>query len=172
MLKFLCLFAFVAGALATSNQLGPKNATRGQFPYQAYFRIPVRYSKEDFISCGAVIITNRFVLTTASCVHDFNHLDRVPLIVGATRAGPKITDGTKYTVDIARTHPKFHTSKYLNDIAVVRIIGSISFKSTLVRPIALPVSDLSTHSPAPAVTSGWGAVTVSIIFISIPNSPK
>jgi len=156
MLKFLCLFAFIAGALATPVPVGPKQANRGDFPHQAYLHISVK-NTDKFTTCGATVISNRFALATAACVSSIDDLANVKLVAGSIRLNTKFPDGTLHTVDKVRVHPKYQTFHASNDIAVLRVHELINF---VVRPIALPTSDVSAkYSPFPAVTTGFGLIS-------------
>lgn len=164
MLKLFCLIFFVvcAAAAQSDGESGPQEATPGQYPYQAYIRLPKTHSWEVAHSCGATIISNRFVLSTAICIMQINYLQSIRLVVGTIRMDSNITDGEEYALDKIRLHPFFHYRYGRNDIAVLRVNGSISFSATAARPIALATVDPSTLAPFTAITSGWGITKVSV----------
>lgn len=163
MLTILCLFLFAAGASATQNEEGERivgghNATHGQFPFQAYIRIPIGDSEIEYQFCAATIVSNRFALTTANCAGGHNPISRVRLrlVVGTHRVG---SGGTQYKLDMITLHPRFNSITGTNNIAVIRTVESIAF-SNPVRAIALTTTDASTRPNLPAIISGWGMIGV------------
>lgn len=137
--------------------IGGGDATVGQFPYQVSLRD--NNSTEHF--CGGSIITKRFVLTAAHCTDlESSKPQNVRVVVGAHRMS---SGGTHYTVDKILKHPGYGPIDSSNDISIVRTTHPIKY-SALVRPIALPTTDLPIDGGLPVIVSGWGKINVSFLF--------
>lgn len=160
MLKFLCLFILIAGALATQTDderiVGGSAAAVGQFPYQVYLRV----SNAVQNLCGGAIIGDRFVLTAGHCTQRNASIpSNVQVVVGAHR---RSTGGTTYPLDRIFNHPRFNQRILANDISVLRTARRITF-TPLVQPITLPSSDVSLQFSLRTMVSGWGQFRVSMI---------
>ena len=68
--------------------------------------------------------------------------------------------GIKYESERFIVHPEHNKTGEINDIALIKISGKISFSST-VSPIPLPSYDVN-KANEPAVVTGWGKKSVSI----------
>lgn len=163
MLKFLCLILFVAGALATQIDdeeriIGGEKAANDQFPYQAWLR--QNFQNRSFSFCGATILSNRFVLTSAQCTQErFSKPSNVQVVVGALRIG---TNGTRYAIERIVIHPFYDNQTLFAALAVLRTEETIAFTNS-VRAIALPTTEPSFNGHLEATVSGWGRFRVSII---------
>lgn len=168
MLKFLCLMVFVVGALATQfndkttftfgERLdGGRVARRGQFPYQ----VSLQTIKERRHYCGGCLIAARFILSTATCTSGPNSRPyNVRVVVGAhLRNG---TGGERFVLDRIVNHPNYVAKYRQNDISVLRTLHAIIY-SNVIRPVALPTTDVPVEGNIPATISGWGLFIVSTI---------
>ncbi|KAJ8687127.1 hypothetical protein QAD02_022921 [Eretmocerus hayati] len=128
-------------------------------------------SRPDF-RCGASIINEKYLMTAAHCVAylpkplklvgvrvgEYNldtEFDCETLDSGASICAEKYQDLDIKNIHI---HANYSPTSLQNDIALIRIKGRISFRSTSVRPICLPLDPVSMLSGIRfGVVTGWGS---------------
>lgn len=154
LLSFIVFFVsvIVADAKPQTFILGGKNATKGQFPYQASFR--QRSAQNEHI-CSGSIISSRYILTSGSRLFRATVSD-VYALVGALRLSEA---GTEVNFEEIIIHPYFDQNAHRNDIALVRTVDDIIF-SKLIQPVDLPDIDIPIQPPIKGSTSGWGYTLV------------
>lgn len=111
--------------------------------------------------CGGAIIGDRFVLTTANCMHRMNPRN-VTILVGTNTIQPQnqTTNGTasnQYSVLRITNHPRFNRKTMANDISLIRTAIRIVF-TNLVRPVKLPKTNALYGTRG--IVSGWGRTNV------------
>lgn len=145
--------------LSTERIFGGQRARPGQFPHQASIRGPV--GSRHF--CGGVLISDRFVLTTANCTQGrFSQPQNVRVVLGTHLIFP-LHVGTSVLVDRITNHPQFNRNTMANDISVIRIARSVP-TTNLIRPARLPSSNIQDNRGV--TVSGWGPFNVRIkIFL-------
>ncbi|KAF5284116.1 hypothetical protein FQR65_LT00116 [Abscondita terminalis] len=141
----LIILGLCATSLAGTDRIvGGSAAADGQYPYQVSLR-----SNQNSHFCGGSVINSNWVLTAAHCVY------------GKSGSSMMVVTGTNYLhgggsfyrVTQVIWHESYDPSNNVNDIALLRVYGSIAYNSK-VQPILL--SD-NTPSPGTAlVLSGWG----------------
>lgn len=153
-------FPFFTGVRTRETKItGGVSTVISDFPWQVY------YVSGNF-RCGGSIISPDWVITAAHCTKD-DLGNPIPVatmsvIVGANN--PKSgTDGKKYLVTNVIVHEAFNSQTLLNDIALLRISGPISY------PNATPIKIVSAGDIADGVinpgvmswVTGWGLTNVS-----------
>ncbi|KAJ8668285.1 hypothetical protein QAD02_009948 [Eretmocerus hayati] len=134
-------------------------ARPGQFPYTVSIQF------YEMHNCGGALISDRHVLTAAHCVHNETEEDYLPnelsVVVGSTNlTNPNV--GTVMDVEYIGYHPAFTFNNVFpqtatNDIAVLRLVGSIPDQNTI-KPVALPSSMYEEYDGAShMVVTGFGA---------------
>ncbi|XP_011180883.2 trypsin beta-like [Zeugodacus cucurbitae] len=157
MLKFVVLLSFVACALAgtipegmvsLNDELGGRiiggtPTSISSFPWQ------VSLQRSGSHSCGGTIYNSRIIVTAAHC------LQSVSASVLRIRAGSSYWNSGGVVVSVAafRNHEGYNSGTKLNDIAIIKLSGSLSFSSN-VRSIGLATS--TPGNGASASVSGWG----------------
>ncbi|KAI4457456.1 trypsin [Holotrichia oblita] len=121
-------------------------AQRGQFPFQAqiFWRWNTNYRQ---LICGASIINQRYLLTSAECVYDKNAID-LWVIMGDSR----IDYGWVYEVMRIVLRDPYYEPNAPNNIALLQIHGEIYF-TTEVAPISY-ISGI--YEPEAVNASGYG----------------
>lgn len=138
----------------TSGIVSEREATRGQFPYSAVLTKPSNY----FYFCGASIISNFNVITSAHCVVQYQSRP-FDLLIGYDTLD--LNQRAEFVgVSQIQCHPSYHEERFNHDIAVVKTSSQIIF-SPYVNPIPLPVNDLPEQREFSAFYTGWGALWVS-----------
>lgn len=130
-------------------------AVRNQFPYLASLRGLNGTYKH---TCGASIISDRFLLTAAHC-HVLDDLDSYRVSIGAhTRE-----DGQLYAVKDIIEHADFDIIKRKYDIALILLDETIQF-SAIVSTIEIDRNFIVGEKPA--IATGWGGSEVcNLIYI-------
>lgn len=130
-----------------------------QHPYQLSLQRGLRHS------CGAVIISNKWVVTAAHCVSS-------PASVYRLHAGSNDKyGGVYYPVKKIVQHPAYNFLTIDYDIALLEIDGEITFNDK-VQPVKLPKRELA--SGVMVNVTGWGAMKTGgkassvLVKVSLP----
>jgi secreted trypsin-like serine protease len=99
--------------------------------------------------CGGTIISSYWIVTAAHCVDDVS-VTNLRVLAGSATLGSGMSP---LTVDEIILHPRFRSSSFRNDIALVRVSNPFSFSGT-VQPLALPARKPSGGTQARI--TGWG----------------
>ncbi|KAI8865995.1 trypsin-like serine protease [Ramicandelaber brevisporus] len=120
-------------------------------------------------SCGAVIISDRHILTAASCMYDSsgNLLPASGISVSYGTMSPLPSRNTLFRIASYRIHPDYtfssddsaSASTYLADVAVLTTSATIS-SANGVRPIKIASSPNLAYGDT-VYTAGWGATVAS-----------
>ena len=146
-------------SLPIAKVAGGQTAVHGSQPWTASIR--VRGNLRSFHWCGAVLITDRHILTAAHCVEDY------PKDVYAIRVGDWDQDvedigEQEFSIQAVNFHPEFNIGAYLNnDIAVVTIKlnngRGVQFSDKVV-PACLPEPSATYNPGMECSISGWGSL--------------
>lgn len=171
-LILLFLFAVVAGSLAanvTSDErvFNGSEARPGQFPYQVSLRRSDGTRSIHF--CGGAIISRRWVLSAASCVHLISNPVRdIQVVVGAHR---RSGDGVPHKLRYVVRHINFNAHLRTVDLAMLKTMDFMHFTST-VRLIDTGRFDEPPNADGvPFTLSGWGNHRVSFKLTNGIQSP-
>lgn len=140
-----------------------------EFPWMAL----LGYSNANGIEwrCGGSVITARYVLTAAHCLHNLRsdtrlsvvrlgeydiskRVDCVKRLAGETLCNPPVQD---IPVERQIVHPAYDKQKYVNDIAMIRLARNADFSGGAVTPICLPVTRKFMNAALKKlIVTGWG----------------
>lgn len=127
-------------------------ASRGDFTYQVSLRLYPEYH-----SCGGALLSDRWMLTSASCIHGIGlsyQLNQAVIVVG----GHDLREGYSYICDFVKMHEFYDYSTRENDIALARTSRPIVFNQ-FIQPI--PYFKGTAACNANAVSIGWGPVSLT-----------
>ncbi|OWF45605.1 fibrinolytic enzyme, isozyme C-like [Mizuhopecten yessoensis] len=136
-----------------SRIVGGDDAYINNYPWQASLR---SYGQHI---CGAVILSEDFVLTAAHCVG--NSASTYSIRVGSSS---RVSGGSTHSVSNVLQHENFQNSPntgegaFPNDIAIMKLSSSISFNSNK-QPISLTSAtnaQLAGYNEEDCVITGWG----------------
>jgi Trypsin len=121
--------------------IGGESMDIGQLPFIALI------TKQGKIHCGATVIADRFLLTAAHCVDDFE-LGHLRALMG--QAAMK-------NIDEAIIHIHYNNKTLDHDIALLKLESPISFGNTIA-PVCLPLSKRDPTGKNGTVV-GWGKIS-------------
>ncbi|XP_063709765.1 brachyurin-like [Culicoides brevitarsis] len=154
-MKFFILFALgaysMAAASPVSRVINGEEAKPGQFPFQALLTPEFPEGKA---LCGGVLVSDRFVLTAAHCLHKALSVE---VTLGALdRTNLQEEGRVTFLVNATdfKVHEKYNVLVH-NDIGIIRLPESVTFTDR-VQPAKLPENDKNKYENEVAVVSGWG----------------
>ncbi|XP_053618613.1 venom serine protease-like isoform X2 [Plodia interpunctella] len=140
--------------------VGGNETAVNEFPSMAGIVLDVATAK---ISCGGVIISQRYVLTAAHCLKK-RHPGDMAVVVGEHDVTTGDSPATRaYKVEDYLIHPGFDVNSSTDndyDIAIIRVSEDIAF-GPMVGPICLPFNYTNTDMTGRKLTAlGWGFTQV------------
>lgn len=136
-----------------SRIVGGQDSSFGKHPWQAAIIKQSFLSKR--ISCGGALISTRWVLTAAHCVHTATPSQlRVRLGEWNVREQSEKFPHEDYEIEKKEVHPDYKPATFQNDIAVIRLTQDVAYKEHIV-PVCLPEIK-STWVGEKATVIGWG----------------
>ncbi|XP_011178293.2 chymotrypsin-1 [Zeugodacus cucurbitae] len=120
-------------------------AAESAAPYQVLIK-----TVWDSHVCGGAIISERWILTAGHCMEDFP-IESLRIVVG-TNTWSK--SGVTFRPELAYRHCRQDMPMYQNDIAVVRLNGTIQFNN-VTQPIELHTQPLKAGDLV--TMTGWGS---------------
>lgn len=161
----ICLVISVTLTIATAKNVytprivNGQNAEEGQFPFMVSLRSRITLGH----TCGASILSGRFLLTAAHCCQNYHAIPKnMYAVVGAIRLS---SDGVTVELDKITTRKGFDANDMktgIYDVAVLRTATEIVFND-LIQPIALPKENIPEDRRVQVIAAGWGMNTVMVI---------
>ncbi|XP_046403682.1 chymotrypsin BII-like isoform X2 [Ischnura elegans] len=125
---------------------GGIEAKPGEYPFQAGLVMDNAYF------CGATIINESFVITSASCA---NLGKTYQVFVGDTRLGKAASPRQSLISNDAIIHENFDPKTYINDIALIRLPYPLTFDHNIKKMSLAPNDD--GFASTSGTISGWGS---------------
>lgn len=165
LLKILLFVAyasvFLAEVSSQSNRLIQSRIIGGYdvASYQLTYHVSIRHVKDNNHLCSGAILSSRFVITSARCVHELSNND-IQVFYGARW----LSESGKITkVAQIFKHRKFDKTFYEHDLAMLFVSSKIKFELNMVDKIRLATHESVENDVA--MVSGWGMTTVSTSLI-------
>ncbi|KAH8304003.1 hypothetical protein KR018_001982, partial [Drosophila ironensis] len=157
---FHLLVLFVARiSLGLAQELGSLRimsgslATIDQFPYQVGLLAYFEDSLDTPNLCGGAILSDRWILTAAHCLHDPKaNLSMVWVQVGTIEAPGE--EGILVYKNDTIVHKKYDRKTVTHDIGLIRLPQNLTLSDS-VRAVKLP-SLWKSYAGRKAIVSGWG----------------
>ncbi|KAG1650947.1 Serine proteinase stubble [Nymphon striatum] len=135
--------------------VGGSQANPGQYPWVVSIRLQANALLNPVHFCGGVIIGRKWILTAAHCIARYKS-SRFTIRVGSFYRSndndPLLED---FKVKKIILHPSYTYPNYYNDIAIMKLDRSITYKGSHVLPICLPPHE-SDYVGVNAIVAGWG----------------
>lgn len=166
--------------------IGGEKTKVDEYPWLALIEYSTINSRNAALLCGGTLISGRYVLTAAHCIGYYvvnTYGEPKTVILGeydtanvgkdcmkTESGGVDCTDGeVRINIEKYTHHPEYNALSKQNDIGLVRLARMAPF-TDFIRPICLPMSDITVNSPPPdsfkLYAAGWGA-TENSTFSSI-----
>ncbi|XP_045593292.1 trypsin-1 [Procambarus clarkii] len=144
------------GVKGASRVVGGQDAAVNEWPWQA----GVRRMSDGMLFCGAALISSQWLVTAAHCVVPFTVQD---IFVSLGDHELKLGENTPFTrhITVAEkiVHEKFNPHTANNDIALIRLSGSVKYNAGI-RSICLPCQYVKYNlSGENGTVTGWGTVS-------------
>lgn len=135
--------------------VGGYGVPTSKFIYQA----GIREVRDKGFRCSGAILSERWVVTAARCVVDFEINDLEIIYGSRTR-----NDGRVAKVSDIFVHKKYNRNTFANDIAMLSTAARMKLSVNVAGPIALPTE--AAVAEQIALVSGWGVTHVSISILN------
>lgn len=133
----------------------------GEFPWSTLL-INEKQRGRDALFCGGVLISKLYVVTAAHCVKDLHQrwisvrlgehaIDTEIDCIGTTCNEPPLD----VPVEELISHPKFNSTTFENDIALLRLANPVNF-TNYIKPLCLPSNQNTDTSGIVFDFAGWG----------------
>lgn len=150
---------FIAGKFIKYNPrldgriVGGEDATIEEYPYQI--------SLEYFGShrCGGSVISETVILTAAHCTSGIS-ASYLKVRAGSSKKG---SGGVLVQVEKVYVNENYNPYNIDFDVSLLVLAQPLSF-SAQIQPVALPGEEEYLDEPELSVITGWGALSVSIIW--------
>uniref|UniRef100_A0ABM5EMD8 Transmembrane protease serine 9 isoform X1 n=1 Tax=Pogona vitticeps TaxID=103695 RepID=A0ABM5EMD8_9SAUR len=131
--------------------VGGVDASRGEIPWQ----VSLQEGLQHF--CGATIIGERWLLSTAHCFNHSTKAERLVAFAGITSLAAAETSSVKASVKRVVAHPAYDPARLDFDVALLELSRPLTF-GKYVQPLCLPLAVHKFPAGQKCLISGWGSV--------------
>ncbi|XP_018598253.1 transmembrane protease serine 5 [Scleropages formosus] len=160
--KVIALKCFECGTRAKLPRIiGGDEARLGRWPWQ----VSLYYSNRH--TCGGALITSRWVVTAAHCVHNYRLPQVSSWVVYAgivTRSSAKVAQHSGHVVEKIVYNKNYNHKTHDNDIALMKLKTPLNFTDA-VKPVCLPKYSRDLPGGTQCWISGWGYTSPDDVHI-------
>lgn len=134
--------------------VGGTDAKREDYPHNVAFLL-----EYGLVMCGGSIISDRVVLSVASCMEDFSDTPYKLFAAFQSKATTFDDEIVGATIDKIILHPSYKEKHFTDDLALLRTTEKIQF-TPQIQPIGLRTAPLPSDDGRMVTISGWGFMQV------------
>ncbi|MCB0328517.1 MAG: serine protease [Bdellovibrionales bacterium] len=150
----------------TVRVINGSSASEGEYPWMVSLIEANTEPQFDLITCGGTLVSNRYVLTAAHCVHDFfgkvSKPNTFEVIIQRTTLSS--TSGSRVALQRVIPHPDYDDFRFVpnGDIALLRLSKEVSGDTVSV--VSTDQSPLVTDALS-GVILGWGKTNADALDV-------
>ena len=159
---FLLFFEKSSCFLTNSRIFDGLTANVDEFPWMVVLRFSQTSNVSNSLAlCGGSIISDRFVITTASCFYNGQQFPQAFFIQAGIHniLYPNVTTQQIRSISNIYVHPDYNATNFINDIALIRVSNQFDLTSPVVSSIN--ISGQANLADLDLTTIGWGLINES-----------
>ena len=143
------------GIRKPSRIVGGEIAYPGAWPWQTGFK----RNADDAIFCGGSLLNKEWIVTASHCVYDMLRANKDTVLIavlGEFDKGNKEEQEISVKTKKIIMHPKYHSTTFDYDVALVKLETPLKEFSVYIRPVCMPARDEKFDEESKCYVTGFG----------------